>query len=36
MRDGELVLRAGKKRFFRFLVHADTEPPARATRTAVD
>ena len=36
VRDGELVLRAGKKRFFRFLVHADTEPPARATRTAVD
>ena len=36
VRAGELVLRAGKKRYFRFLVHADTEPRAPAAGAAAD
>jgi tyrosyl-tRNA synthetase len=32
--DGELVLRAGKKRFFRFLVHGDVEPTVPAAPAA--
>ncbi len=36
VRDGELVLRAGKKRFFRFLVHGDREPTAPAAPATAD